>query len=167
MAMVWKVLWDDHRKVEGMFNRYSKGESSLVANICEELELHATIEEEIVYPAVAQLDERLAQESEEDHEDVKELIAEIQDLEPGDPMESKLMKKLERLVSIHVTREERDVFPILKTRLNDESYEMGRQAFALRQEMLGARDGGSSSKNILEPWPNSGWGKSKVVGGGW
>jgi iron-sulfur cluster repair protein YtfE (RIC family) len=164
--MVWKVLWDDHRKVEGMFNRYSKGESSLVATICEELELHATIEEEIVYPALAQLDERLAQESEEDHEDVKEIIAEIQDLEPGDPMESKLMKKLERLVSLHVTREERDVFPIIKSRLNDESYEMGRQAFALRQEALGARDGGSSSKNVLG-WPGSGWGKSKVVGGGW
>ena len=165
MAIITKVLYDDHKRVERLFARYSKGESSLIDMIIDELELHSTIEEEIVYPALAEIDPAKAEESQQDHDEVKDVIAEIQDLEPGDPGLTKLMRRLERLVTGHVEREERDVFPLIKERLYHEGFEMGAQAFALRQEILASR----GERPEVDPlgWPNSGWGQAKVPGGGW
>ena len=165
MAIITKVLYDDHQRVERLFSRYSQGESSLIDIIIDEIELHSTIEEEIVYPALAQIDEGRAEASQQDHDEVKEVIGEIQDLEPGDPGLTKLMRRLERLVMGHVEREERDVFSILKSQLYNEGFEMGDQAFALRQEILASR----GEREEVDPlgWPNSGWGPAKVVGGGW
>ena len=52
------LLKADHRKVEGLFRKFdrAKGESAkkaLVDEICTELSIHASIEEEIFYPATA------------------------------------------------------------------------------------------------------------------
>jgi hypothetical protein len=58
----------------------------LVAEICTELNVHATIEEEIFYPAVREaLEERdLLDEAEVEHVSAKELIAQLEDMKPGD-----------------------------------------------------------------------------------
>ena len=50
------LLKTDHRKVEGLFEKFqqARGEDrkeALVREICTELIVHATIEEEIFYPA--------------------------------------------------------------------------------------------------------------------
>ncbi len=158
MAMVWKVLMDDHLKVSQMFLRYDQGETSLVPNIIEELEIHDKIEADIVYPAVAPLLPDFVEEAEEAHEYQRELIDQISDLEPGDPAEAKLMKRLEKRVRIHAEREEKIMFPVLKGQLQNESYDMGRQAFTLRQEDLAARENRPEpyrDKNYVHP--NAGW----------
>src|SRR4051794_7630459 len=53
-----RVLTDDHRQVEELFVRFEKtgegahkGRSDLVQRITEALSIHASIEEEIFYPA--------------------------------------------------------------------------------------------------------------------
>jgi len=50
------LLKADHRKVEGLFEKFEKArdkerKQALVREICTELCIHATIEEEIFYPA--------------------------------------------------------------------------------------------------------------------
>ena len=50
------LLKSDHRKVEGLFERFEKARDSaskqkLAQEICTELTVHATIEEEIFFPA--------------------------------------------------------------------------------------------------------------------
>ena len=50
------VLKEDHRKVEKLFESFEKAhdgerKQQLVKEICTELCIHATIEEEIFYPA--------------------------------------------------------------------------------------------------------------------
>jgi hemerythrin-like domain-containing protein len=157
MAMVWKVLMDDHLKVSQMFLRYDKGETSLVPNIIEELEIHDKIEAEIVYPAVEPMLSDWVREAEEEHEYVRELIEQLEDLEPGDPSENKLMKRLEKRVRLHAEREEKVMFPVLKTQLANESYEMGRQAFTLRQEELNSRENRSIYEDKSYLHPNAGW----------
>ena len=169
MAHITKVLWDEHRKVEGMFARLSKGDKAFFATVhaptqhnllgilLHEIEIHSTIEEEIVYPMLAQVDQRRAEQSQDDHDEVKEVIAEIEDKEDGDPAIAGLTKRLERLVSSHAAREEADVFPIIKSRLYHEGFEMGRQAFALRQELLGAGNRGDMKAPSQLGWPGKGW----------
>lgn len=169
MAHITKDLWDQHRKVEAMFGRLSKGDKAFFATvhapvdhhllelIIDEIEIHSAIEEEIVYPMLAQVDERRAEQSQDEHEEIKEVIAQIQDIEGDDPAVNKLAKRLEKLVTTHALREERDVFPIIKSRLYHEGFEMGRQAFAMRQELLGQ---GSRSSLKAPPrlgWPGAGW----------
>ncbi len=161
MAMVWKVLLDDHLKVEQLFLRYQKGETSLIPAIIEELELHDKVEAEIVYPQVAPFLGDWITEAEEEHEKVRDLIEQINDLEPGDPLENKLMQRLQRRVKTHASREEKIMFPILKKQLENESYEMGRHAFALKQEELASRE--DRAERELR-WAA---GKGKIAGSGW
>jgi hypothetical protein len=52
------MLRADHRKVEGLFKKYERAESkgdkqSLAKQICGELIIHATLEEEIFYRSSA------------------------------------------------------------------------------------------------------------------
>ena len=167
MAMVWKVLMDDHLKVEQMFLRYEKGETSLVPAIIEELEIHDKIESEVVYPQVAPLLRDWIMEAEDEHEKVRDIIEQIGELEPGDPLEGKLMQRLHRRVKIHADREEKIMFPVLKRQLENESYEMGRNAFTIRQEELTARENRAVRSDNFLKLPTAGWRKGKVVEGGW
>ena len=169
MAHITKDLWDQHRKIEAMFTRLSKGDKAFYATvhapvdhhlleiICDEIEIHSAIEEEVLYPMLAQVDSGRAETSQEEHDEVKDIIAQIQDIEGDDPEVNRLAKQLEKLLSAHVLREERDVFPIVKSRLYHEGFEMGRQAFALRQEMLGQGSRHSLKSPPRLGWPGSGW----------
>ncbi len=169
MAHITKDLWDQHRKIEAMFTRLVKGDQAFNATVyapvnndlleivCDEIEIHSAIEEEIVYPMLAQVDSRRAEASQDEHDEIKEIIAQIQEIEGDDPEENKLARRLERLVNSHVVREERDVFPLLKARLYHEGFEMGRQAFAMRQEMLGQGNRMSLKEPPRLGWPGAGW----------
>jgi iron-sulfur cluster repair protein YtfE (RIC family) len=169
MAHITKDLWDQHRKLEAMFTRLVKGDQAFNATvyapvnndlleiICDEIEIHSAIEEEIVYPMLAQVDARRAEASQEEHDEIKDVIAEIQDTDPDDPVRSKLARRLEKLVETHASREEREVFPILKARLYHEGFEMGRQAFALRQEILGSGNRLSLKSPPRLGVPGQGW----------
>jgi hemerythrin superfamily protein len=167
MAMVWKVLMDDHLKVEQMFLRYEKGETSLVPAIIEELEIHDKIESDVVYPQVAPLLRDWILEAEDEHEKIRDIIEQINDLEPGDPLEAKLMQRLHRRVKIHAEREEKIMFPVLKRQLENESYEMGRNAFTVRQEELTSRENRAVRKDNFLKLPTSGWRQKRIVESGW
>lgn len=141
MSDITKVLRDDHARAKRLFLRANQASEDLdiALDVCDELTIHATIEEEIVYPALRELNSGMADESEEDHDLAKELIAEIEDLDPDDPAVRTMMMQLEKAVRRHVEKEEKVVFPTLERGYPDQLLEMGSQAFAMRQELLGAR----------------------------
>ncbi|MEO8301998.1 MAG: hemerythrin domain-containing protein, partial [Rhizomicrobium sp.] len=75
------LLKADHRKVEDLFEKYEKSrgkKAEIARQICLELCVHATIEEEIFYPACkdAVEDDKL-DEAYVEHDGAKVLIAEI------------------------------------------------------------------------------------------
>ena len=75
---VTELLQQDHRTVEGLFSQYkSTQDDAIVEQICQELDRHATVEEEIVYPRLAEIDPKLEQHAEEEHATAKELIAQV------------------------------------------------------------------------------------------
>ena len=88
------MLKEDHDKVKKMFKDFERMHEAeedqeaeqLAKQICNELTVHATIEEEIFYPEVrgAIDDEDLMDEAEVEHASAKELIAQIESMSSGD-----------------------------------------------------------------------------------
>jgi DUF438 domain-containing protein len=91
------LLAKDHKDVKALFKRYEKltkaeadgsERQELAEQICQMLTVHATIEEEIFYPAVreADVDEDLLDEAEVEHASAKDLIGQIQSMSPEDDL---------------------------------------------------------------------------------
>src|SRR5690242_9824729 len=83
------LLKADHRKVEGLFERFQKAKDqkakkALAAEICTELSVHVMLEEEIFYPACKRVvDQDLRTEAYVEHDGAKVLIAELVASDPG------------------------------------------------------------------------------------
>ena len=120
------MLKADHQKVSGLFADFEKTRSaerkkSLVAQICAELTVHTTLEEELFYPAVkaAMKDHELVPEANVEHASVKELIAQVKDVEPGGEMYDARVKVMGEFVKHHVKEEQTEMFPkAQKTKLD-------------------------------------------------
>jgi iron-sulfur cluster repair protein YtfE (RIC family) len=111
------LLAQDHRAVEKLFKRVPK-DPLVFEQLREELDIHARVEEEIFYPVVEEAlrgqGEELIGEARQEHQEVKDLLAELVALDrEGDEFEEKL-QKLQDSVEHHVEEEEGEIFP--KTR---------------------------------------------------
>jgi hemerythrin superfamily protein len=111
------LLRADHQKVSKLFAQYEKSRSSnrkasLVAEICLELTVHATVEEEIFYPAVkrALKDKELVPEATVEHASLKALIAQIEGVAPDGEMYDAKVKVLSEYVKHHVKEEQGEMF---------------------------------------------------------
>ena len=108
------LLKDDHRTVEKLFEEFqsAKGDGrkeKLAQQICLELSVHATIEEEIFYPACeGKVEEDLLKESYVEHDAAKVMIAEIM---AGDGADDEFfdakVKVLQEEIEHHVEEEEK------------------------------------------------------------
>ena len=85
---------------------------------CEELTLHADIEEQLVYPAIAEMldedDQDTIQEAFVEHRSAKQLIAELEQMNPGDESYQPTFKVLGEYVNHHIQEEEGELFPKAK-----------------------------------------------------
>jgi len=116
------LLDADHKAVKALFKEYetlmeSRSRSvqkkrQLADQICRELTVHATIEEEIFYPAVRKAikDNDLMNEATVEHASAKELIAQIQGMEPGDEMFDAKVTVLGEYIDHHVKEERSEMF---------------------------------------------------------
>ena len=106
------LLKSDHRKVEGLFERYEKSRSKgakakLARDICLELSVHTTVEEEIFYPAIkATVDKEIYDEAQVEHDGAKVLIAEILKGNLEDEFYDAKVKVLSEMIKHHVKEEE-------------------------------------------------------------
>ncbi len=117
------LLDADHRAVKKMFKEYeeltgSRARSAaqkkleLAHRICQELTVHAQIEEEIFYPAVraAIKDTDLLDEAEVEHQTLRSLVAQIQRASEADDMIDAKVKVLGEYVEHHVKEERAEIF---------------------------------------------------------
>ncbi len=117
------LLEQDHRQVEEWFDEYDelqdgdqrKGE--LAEKICLALKVHAQIEEEIFYPHARQAtkDNDLIDEAVVEHATVKNLIADIEDMEVGEDLYDAKIRVLGEMVKQHIKEEEEELFPELQS----------------------------------------------------
>jgi Hemerythrin HHE cation binding domain len=107
-----ELLKADHRAVEELFEKYettrgSATKAKLAQQICLELSIHATIEEEIFYPAVrGAVDDDMMDEAYVEHDGAKMLIAELMEGNVGDDFYDAKVKVLSEEIKHHVKEEE-------------------------------------------------------------
>ena len=114
---VLTLLKADHKKVKGLFAEYqeatSRKQQEIAQTIIQELEIHAELEEELIYPAIRKgtKDNTLMNEATEEHHLVHVLIAELKEVEPSDATFKAKFTVLGELVKHHVKEEEGEMFP--------------------------------------------------------
>ena len=136
------LLKADHEAVSQLFAEYEKTRSSpkkkaLVAEICTALSVHAQIEEEIFYPAVkaALKDKLLVPEATVEHTGVKDLITQLEGVEPDGEMYDAKVKVLSEYVKHHVKEEQNEMFPKAKASSLD-MLDLGARMAARKDELL-------------------------------
>jgi hypothetical protein len=139
------LLTADHKAVKALFKEFEglSGEddadeqkATLVEKICDELTVHAQIEEEIFYPAVraAIEDEDLMDEADVEHETAKDLIAQLESMTPGDDHYDAKVTVLGEYIDHHVKEEEQEMFA--KARKADvDAAALGRELAARKAEL--------------------------------
>lgn len=111
------MLKADHKKVKGLFDEYedadSRKQQGIARTAIQELDIHAELEERLIYPAIrAEIDEDdLMNEANEEHHLVHVLIAELKTLKPSDEIFKAKFTVLGELVKHHVKEEEGEMFP--------------------------------------------------------
>lgn len=140
------LLDADHKAVKKMFKEFeeltearssSREKKRLLAEkICLELTVHAQIEEEIFYPAIRKAikDELMMNEAEVEHTTAKDLIAQIQGMEPGDPLYDAKVLVLGEYIDHHVKEERTEMFP--KARASKVDLVKMRETLQARKEEL-------------------------------
>jgi hemerythrin superfamily protein len=140
-------LMEDHKRVKKAYRDFQKldadkdpeGCQALVLQVLDELTVHATLEEELLYPAArgALADASLVGEAEVEHESVRALIEQLRDMSPEDDRYAARFTVLCEYVMHHVKEEESEMFPLLeKARLGWEA--MATEMNQRREEFMPA-----------------------------
>jgi hypothetical protein len=111
------LLRTDHKHVSALFDAYAsargtKRKLELSKEICSELKVHTTIEEEIFYPALRRVKgiDDMLDEANVEHAGAKHLIGEIERSAPGDDYYDARIKVLSEYIRHHVKEEQDEIF---------------------------------------------------------
>jgi hemerythrin superfamily protein len=123
-----EMLKNDHRKVEKLFRDYSAAEvdnyeakKSIAEDICLNLKTHARLEEELFYPEIEKFSAEgamLIAASRRQHEEIKNLVSQIEKMAPQDLEYDATMAILEGATLNHVQEEENQVFPFAERNIS-------------------------------------------------
>jgi hemerythrin superfamily protein len=118
------LLEADHEQVRKLFAQFKelkeegslKEKESLVQQVCNALVVHTQIEEEIFYPAVREAidDGDLMDEALVEHAGAKDLIEQLQGMDPDDDLYDAKVTVLGEQIDHHVEEEEGEMFPKAK-----------------------------------------------------
>lgn len=139
------LLRADHKLVGKLFDEYekttlNKKKKELVRQICIELSVHAQVEEEIFYPAIkkALRDKELIPEALVEHATLKDLISQVEGMEPDGEMFDAKIKVMSEYVRHHINEEEGEIFPKAKGAHLD-LLELGSQLAQRKAELMAAQ----------------------------
>jgi hemerythrin superfamily protein len=144
------LLRDDHDNVRTLFTQFEqagdkaqKQKRQIVDKIIQELTVHAYIEEQYFYPRVAQLEaegageepEELVKEAQEEHAQVKTLLAELEGMDPeAEYFDAKVTVVIDD-VRHHAEEEEQEMFPKVRELLGrNELQELGQKMLEAKKE---------------------------------
>jgi uncharacterized membrane protein len=138
----------DHRRVEELYQRYQRltdqpaERRAVVEQICQELEVHAKLEEDLFYPVVqAKLGKEgtdLVDEAVKEHSDMKRLIRQLESSAAADAQFDQTVHLLMRGVQHHVREEEGEMLPQAEQHLGSALVGLGRRMQERKQELLAA-----------------------------
>jgi hemerythrin superfamily protein len=147
-----KLLKEDHKKVKMLFgeveelgDRASSARKKLFQQIDQELTIHSKIEETIFYPEfrrrAAKGEEREeVLEAYEEHNVVKTIIGELENLDPKDETYKPKLSVLKEMVEHHVKEEEGPMFRMARELFDKEELEELGERIMTAKEELGAAE---------------------------
>jgi hemerythrin-like domain-containing protein len=146
----FELLKNDHAKVSSLFDRIEPATDAttrqqLFAQLKQELTIHAHIEETVLYPALkAKAETReITEEGYEEHQEVKELLAELETTPPDSEEWSDLITELRENVEHHVEEEEGEMFTQARKVLSEQQInEIGARMSAEKQQQQKAAAAG-------------------------
>lgn len=136
MADALDLLHQDHQQVTELYSRLGETgdrqqRRALVDEMIAALTLHATLEEQVFYPALVDRVEQgrgFVKASLEDHRQAEELLATLREMPAEDPQFDPTVGKLMKAVKTHVNGEELQLFPRVRDAFSaQELDELGRQ----------------------------------------
>ena len=145
------MLKADHRAVEKLFSQFEKArgderKEQLARKIIMELRVHMQIEEEIFYPTSRDFlkDESIVDEAVVEHQAAKDLMEQIEAMEPSDEMYDAKVTVLQEQIEHHVEEEETKYFPkVRKTAMDTKA--AGAQMKARKDELTAQMDGAAAT----------------------
>jgi hemerythrin superfamily protein len=120
------LLKKDHKSVRKLFKKIQKARdpgdamlrSDLFHQIREELTLHTQVEEELVYPVLADIrtpeSDDYHESARHDHQEVKILLDEMNHLDVSSDSFMADMDRVIEIVEYHIREEEDEIFPLMK-----------------------------------------------------
>jgi hypothetical protein len=137
----------DHMHVLAAFHRYHRStpwwrKRAIVGSVCDALEIHAQLEEELFYPALGEVladdDETLAK-SRPEHDEMRAIIARLRGMGPENAAYDALFMQLMRNVIHHVADEETRLLPAAERALQDQLRPLGASMTRRRLQLVGER----------------------------
>lgn len=142
----FQLLKKDHQKVRDLFEELAEIEASDTKNrklvfdqIKLETEIHAQLEEEIFYPALADESEtaELIEEAYKEHKEVKRTLQKLDKMDKNTEEWAELCGTLQENIELHVEEEESEIFKRAKEVLTAEGLrELGKQLQLRKEELL-------------------------------
>ena len=137
------LLKADHRAVEELFAEFESArkperKEALAHSICQELTLHALLEESYFYPVVKEElpdEEDLMNEAEVEHASLKWLIAQLETEDVDSELFEAKVMVLKEYVQHHVKEEEKQMFPKIRESALD-TRALGQELQTRKQELL-------------------------------
>ncbi len=162
------MLMADHKRVKALFKEFAsvkenapedeqQEKADIVKKICMELTIHAEVEEEIFYPAVRKAikDDDLMDEALVEHAGAKDLIAQLEEMDPNDDLYDAKVTVLGEQINHHVKEEEGDMFPkAKKAKVDTDSLgaQMAQRKAELKESL---EDGAASNGDVPRPKKHS------------
>ena len=138
------LLTADHDTVKKLFKQFEKmkdgdkdEKAELVRRVCAELTVHAQIEEEIFNPAIRETidDDDLLDEAEVEHASAKDLIRQLEIMDPNDALFDAKVTVLGEYINHHVEEEQGQMFPKAKKAKID-LIALGAELYQRKQELM-------------------------------
>lgn len=140
----YKLLMNDHRSVEHLFERLAKTRDQdaelreeLFDSLREELEIHTTIEEQLFYPEMRKhaATKELVGDALKEHSEVKEMLRKLDKLPVAEEAWLGKVDELKRMVQHHVSDEEDKMFPAAQREVPEQrAQELGRQLHEMKEK---------------------------------
>jgi predicted transcriptional regulator len=144
------LLVEDHRKVEALFEKFEKArgadaQQKIVHQICDELTVHAMIEEEIFYPALrGKIEDDMLDEAYVEHDGAKMLLLALRESEPNEDFYEAKVTVLQEQIEHHVEEEKQRNSMFAQARKADVDLEwLGEQMLIRKTELMKMADEGT------------------------
>jgi hemerythrin superfamily protein len=151
-------LKDDHKRVKKAYRDFKKLDpqeqpeecEAIVRQVLEELQVHAALEEELLYPAAREAiaEEQLIDEAEVEHESIHALIEQLNSMAPDDEKFAARFTVLCEYVLHHVKEEEGEMFPQLERVRGFDWTALAEAMTARREELTAAGAEGSEGAEM-------------------